>query len=227
MDRTLRKMSSVLGVVVVAGSLAVGAHAATPLPRPATKPLSGPVVTGFTAPEPDWLPGHRGIDLGGWPGDVVVAAAAGTVTFAGPLAGRGVVVVDHGTVRTTYEPVDPHVTVGQTVVNGTRLGTLVAGHAGCPTEACLHLGLKEGERYLDPRSLFGGHQIRLVPAAGAIEPSTAAAGGVPATAAGGIGLRSGAPSRSDADATPRRSPGVPRAASPDSGDLPTTSWFGR
>jgi murein DD-endopeptidase MepM/ murein hydrolase activator NlpD len=56
-------------------------------------------------------PGHRGVDLAAVAGAPVLAAGAGTVVFAGTVAGRGVVSVDHsGGLRTTYEPVLPTVT---------------------------------------------------------------------------------------------------------------------
>ena len=59
------------------------------------------VVHGFDPPSTPWGSGHRGVDLLGNPGQQVRAALAGQVTFAGTLAGRGVVVVSHGTTRTT------------------------------------------------------------------------------------------------------------------------------
>src|SRR3954451_12807165 len=79
-------------------------------------PLDGPpaVVRRFEPPPRPWLPGHRGVDLGGRPAEVVHAAGSGTVAFAGTVAGRGVVSVDHaGGLRTTYEPVHPLVAAGQ------------------------------------------------------------------------------------------------------------------
>ena len=54
------------------------------------------VVAGFDPPETRWGAGHRGVDLLGHVGQPVHASLGGTVTFATPLAGRGVVVVDHG-----------------------------------------------------------------------------------------------------------------------------------
>jgi murein DD-endopeptidase MepM/ murein hydrolase activator NlpD len=94
----------------------------------------------------------------------VLAAAAGTVAFAGPVAGRGVVVVDHGAVRTTYEPVAAQVQVGQGVAAGTPLGVL-AGGSHC-ARSCLHWGLRSGDQYLNPLLLLGaGGHVRLVPAA--------------------------------------------------------------
>ncbi|GAB3459323.1 hypothetical protein GCM10027519_18930 [Kineococcus endophyticus] len=96
--------------------------------------------------------GHRGVDLAAAPGATVVAVAAGEVSFAGAVAGRGVVVVAHPDgLRTTYEPVDAVVRPGQAVTAGTPLGTLAALPLHCPA-ACLHLGLRRGETYLDPLS---------------------------------------------------------------------------
>ena len=62
----------------------------------------------FDAPTPNWNRGHRGVDLAGSPGQPVYAAAAGTVVFAGELAGRPLVSIAHpGGLRTSYEPVRP------------------------------------------------------------------------------------------------------------------------
>ncbi len=44
-----------------------------------------------------YAPGHRGVDLVGEAGAAVLAAGAGRVAYAGPLAGRGVVVVVQAT----------------------------------------------------------------------------------------------------------------------------------
>jgi murein DD-endopeptidase MepM/ murein hydrolase activator NlpD len=93
----------------------------------------------------------------------VLAAGAGQVSYAGLLAGRGVVVVQHGELRTTYEPVTAEVGVGQQVAADEPLGRLDAGHAGCPVVACLHWGLRRGEQYLDPLSLVGAGPVRLLP----------------------------------------------------------------
>src|ERR687885_774444 len=92
------------------------------------------------------------------------AAGEGVVVFAGMVAGRPVVSVDHaGGLRTTYEPVDTVVGAGQPVARGAVLGTLAGGHAGCPVAACLHWGLRRGEVYLDPLSLLGAPEVRLLP----------------------------------------------------------------
>jgi murein DD-endopeptidase MepM/ murein hydrolase activator NlpD len=93
----------------------------------------------------------------------VRAALAGRVTFAGTLAGRGVVVVDHGATRTTYEPVAPAVAVGSHVDAGGVLGTLETGTSHCLPRTCLHWGLLRGAEYLDPLSLLGEAPVRLLP----------------------------------------------------------------
>jgi murein DD-endopeptidase MepM/ murein hydrolase activator NlpD len=86
------------------------------------------------------------------------------VAFAGMVAGRPVVSVDHGDgLRTTYEPVDPTVGAGTSVDRGSVLGALVPGHTGCPVAACLHWGLRRGETYLDPLELLRPPRIRLLP----------------------------------------------------------------
>ena len=120
------------------------------------------VVQAFDLPESPWGAGHRGVDLLGRPGQEVHTALAGTVAFAGTLAGRGVVVVDHGGRRTTYEPVDPVVTPGTAVSTGQVIGHLQTGLSHCSPRACLHWGLLRGEEYLDPLALLGRAPVRLL-----------------------------------------------------------------
>ena len=121
------------------------------------------VVEGFAPPVERWGAGHRGVDLAGRAGQRVRAAQAGTVNFAGSLAGRGVVVVDHGATRTTYEPVRAAVNVGDRVSPGTVLGTLETFGSHCWPASCLHWGLREGDEYLDPLTLVGRGPVRLLP----------------------------------------------------------------
>ncbi len=96
---------------------------------------------------------------------MVLAAREGVVVFAGPVAGRGVVSVDHPDgLRTTYEPVTPAVAVGDPVAAGDPLGVLGPGHAGCAAAACLHWGVRRGKiEYLDPLVLLRPARLRLMP----------------------------------------------------------------
>jgi murein DD-endopeptidase MepM/ murein hydrolase activator NlpD len=133
-------------------------------PRPA-------VLRMFDAPSPNWHRGHRGVDLAGVAGQPVYAAAAGTVVFAGELAGRTLVSIAHpGGLRTSYEPVQPSVRVGQLVDAGTVIGELAAGHDGCAAAACLHWGAMWGAAsradYVDPLGLLASTPIRLKPLGG-------------------------------------------------------------
>jgi murein DD-endopeptidase MepM/ murein hydrolase activator NlpD len=121
------------------------------------------VVAGFDPPESRWGAGHRGVDLLGSPGQPVRSALPGRVTYAGLLAGRGVVVVDHGTTRTTYEPVHATVPIGTTVTSGQRIGRLELTGSHCLPRACLHWGWIRGETYLDPLRLVGAGPVRLLP----------------------------------------------------------------
>lgn len=121
------------------------------------------VVAAFDPPADPWGSGHRGVDLAGRVGQPVRAALAGTVTWAGPIAGKDVVVVSHGDTRTTYEPVAASVSLGDQVAAGDRIGTLEVPFSHCFPAACLHWGLLRGETYLDPLSLVGGGPVRLLP----------------------------------------------------------------
>jgi murein DD-endopeptidase MepM/ murein hydrolase activator NlpD len=126
-------------------------------PRPA-------VVRAFDKPEQNWLPGHRGVDLAGVPGQPVLAAGDGYVAFAGTVAGKPVVSIDHaGGLRTTYEPVEATTTLGRRVARGSPIGTLAPGHPGCLLPACLHWGVRRAREYLDPLGLLHLAPIRLKP----------------------------------------------------------------
>ncbi|WP_324273887.1 M23 family metallopeptidase [Blastococcus brunescens] len=177
----MRPRAVVLAVLCAGLALLPAAAAAGP-----ARPTSAPAAPAApAAPESLWEPplrgdlavtrpfdqlphpyaaGHRGADLTGRPGQPVLAAGAGVVVFAGLVAGRPVVSIDHsGGLRTTYEPVDPLVGAGQQVARGSPIGALGTGHAGCPGEACLHWGLRRGETYLDPLLLLRPPRVRLLP----------------------------------------------------------------
>ena len=122
------------------------------------------VVEHFDPPLVSWGAGHRGVDLAGHAGQRVRASLAGRVSFTGRVAGRPVVVVDHGATRTTYQPVLASVRRGQRVDAGDVVGRLVATGSHCPARACLHWGLRRGETYLDPLTLVDAPRpVRLWP----------------------------------------------------------------
>jgi len=130
-----------------------------PLPPPAL------LLTPFAPPANRYGAGHRGVDLAAPAGSPVLAAGAGVVVFAEPLAGRGVVSIEHdGGLRTTYEPVTAAVAAGITVAAGQPIGVLEPGHPGCAPAVCLHWGARLPDRvYVDPMSLLRPWRVRLLP----------------------------------------------------------------
>lgn len=135
-------------------------------------PIPGATVArGFDLPDENWQQGHRGVDLGvpAGAGATVRAVASGRVSVARVIVSRGVVTIDHGELRTTYEPVRPLVTEGDWVETGQPIGVLEGQHLGCQARACLHLGLRRGEDYLDPLAYLSpdaalGGPVRLLDA---------------------------------------------------------------
>jgi murein DD-endopeptidase MepM/ murein hydrolase activator NlpD len=87
------------------------------------------------------------------------------VTFAGPVAGRGLVVVLHADgVRTEYEPVRVLVSRGAPVRAGVVLGRVAGTHGSCAPGRCLHWGARRGADYLDPLLLLRAlGTVRLLP----------------------------------------------------------------
>lgn len=123
------------------------------------------VVRPFEPADDPYGAGHRGVDLTARQGQPVYAAGSGVVIFAGNLAGRGVVSIDHDALRTTYEPLNPVVTAGEQVHAGQLIGAVTTGHVGCDG-ACLHWGVRRGSdppEYLDPLALVEYSRIRLKP----------------------------------------------------------------
>jgi murein DD-endopeptidase MepM/ murein hydrolase activator NlpD len=161
-----RRIFAILLAAVLLLSLRGQAPAAgDTVPSTGQWPLTGAVrvVAGYDPPAQRWNAGHRGVDLATHRGAAVLAAAGGRVSFASRLAGRGVVVVDHGSVRTTYEPVDALAAVGDEVEAGAVIGRI--GRGGHCSSSCLHWGLKRGDTYLNPLLLVGGESVlRLLPA---------------------------------------------------------------
>ena len=110
------------------------------------------VLTPFRAPDTRYGPGHRGVDLAAAAGSTVLAAGPGRVVFAGTLAGRGVLSIEHeGGMRTTYEPVAATVRAGRAVTAGEVIGTLQPGHRGCAPATLSALGCPPARPAL-PRS---------------------------------------------------------------------------
>lgn len=161
----------VLGASVTSGApfaIAVAeARAAGPRCTPATAgpgrllaPVDAPVALPFSLPAGPYGAGNRGLEYATEAGQAVRAVAAGTVRFAGLIAGERYVSVEHeGALVSSYSylaAIDPAVVVGATVTRGQHLGA---------TSTRLQLGLRRAGTYLDPAPLIGAGRLRprLVP----------------------------------------------------------------
>jgi murein DD-endopeptidase MepM/ murein hydrolase activator NlpD len=123
------------------------------------------IVRVFEPPTTPYSAGHRGVDLRVRAGDVVWAAADGRVRFAGTVAARVVVVIEHADgISTEYEPLEVDVHTGMRVRAGQILGRVHGRHGDCAVDTCLHWGARRGSDYLDPMSLLTPlGPVRLLP----------------------------------------------------------------
>ncbi|ATA29105.1 putative membrane protein [Mycobacterium lepraemurium] len=140
-------------------------------------PLHPPpvVVRAFDAPAQDWHPGHRGVDLAGTAGQPVYAAGAGTVVFAGLLAGRpgG---IGGASWRAAHQlRAGPGGGAGRPAGDGADGAGRAAARAprlpglsrwrGLPALGAMW-GPASGARYVDPLGLVASTPIRLKPLGG-------------------------------------------------------------
>jgi murein DD-endopeptidase MepM/ murein hydrolase activator NlpD len=175
-------ISVLLCCAFTAGSIALAAAPSEPPGRSSAEPPVMPVPESdfdwplapppavtrpFQAPEHQFGPGHRGVDLVGGVGQPVLAAGDGLVVYAGWMVDRDLVSIEHvDGLRTTYEPVSPLVAVGDQVTRGQPIGHLEAGHPQCiaePPSSCLHWGARRRLDYIDPLRLLGFGHVRLLP----------------------------------------------------------------
>ncbi|WP_430645414.1 murein hydrolase activator EnvC family protein [Agromyces sp. GXS1127] len=163
-DRVVTAVAAgLLTALLIALGPAASASPAVPVPADAVPverwawPVGPPVVVmaPFRAPPTPYAAGHRGLDLTATAGDVVVSPADGVVSFAGPVAGRGVLSIDHGDgVVSSIEPVAADVATGDSVRAGERVATVGAG--GHCDAACVHFGVRVHGEYVSPLLMFGG-----------------------------------------------------------------------
>lgn len=164
------------GGVSSASTVASAASGSTPvessyvLPLPVAPPASGfsrgelvergLLLRDFVDPGPAWGAGHRGVDLSAAAGTTVLAPGAGTVTFAGTVVDRPLLVITHPDgLRSTLEPVTTELVPGSRVEAGAAIGTLAAeASTHCAPRHCLHWGVRQGEEYLDPLLVLGAVQ---------------------------------------------------------------------
>ena len=117
-------------------------------------PSNASVVDPFRAPECERCAGNRGVEFAVPMGSDVVAGLSGTVSFVGVVAGRNYVVLRataNPAVRVTYGGLAllaaPQLRQGSVVALGERIGV---------AHDSLHVGLRIGDRYVDPQQVASG-----------------------------------------------------------------------
>jgi murein DD-endopeptidase MepM/ murein hydrolase activator NlpD len=111
------------------------------------EPVSAPVADHFRLPNGEYGPGNRGWEYRTVAGQPVHAVGDGVVAFAGRVAGRGVVSIEHeGMIRSAVTGLsEVFVEAGETVEAGIVVGLANPG---------LHVGFRRDNTYLDPATLF-------------------------------------------------------------------------
>jgi septal ring factor EnvC (AmiA/AmiB activator) len=119
-------------------------------------PCEGEVISSFgveTHPKFGTIIKNNGIDIKATAGARVRTVAAGSVSFAGPLAGLGnCVIVDHGSgYYSLYGRLESlAVATGYEVAEGDPVGFI--GETSAPEGAVLHFEIRQGRRALDPQA---------------------------------------------------------------------------
>ncbi len=110
-------------------------------------PVQREVIDRFRPPPSPWGAGNRGWEFATVDGDPVVAVGAGEVFFAGSVAGRGVVTIDHGggLVSSVTGLSEVNVRPGRPVRAGELMGLARPG---------VHLGFRLHGVYVDPGLFF-------------------------------------------------------------------------
>jgi murein DD-endopeptidase MepM/ murein hydrolase activator NlpD len=151
-------LRAVLLRVVLAAVLSVPASGAASARACWMPPVRAEISDPFREPACRWCPGNRGLEYATPSGTAVRAVAAGHVTFSGRVAGTDYVVVRHADGRrVTYGNLSARlVSEGDVVVARALVGR---------TAGRFHLGVREGDRYVDPAPLIGrlGGVVRVIP----------------------------------------------------------------
>ena len=152
-DATVKATKAFVAVaVILSGAPSAAASSDLPLLSP---PVDAQITQRFEEPRHNWGPGHRGIDYGVVAGTQLHAAAFGTVSFAGSVAGILAVTIDHrrGLESTYSQLAEVSVQAGDVVGAGTWIGVSGTSHSGLGSG--LHLGVKLYGDYVDPEAHLG------------------------------------------------------------------------
>lgn len=159
MDALSPRLRRIVSVVPLVWNMSMLTPTSTALAAPCWQPpVVGEVIDPFREPPCTWCAGNRGIEFRVGRDVEVRAAASGTVSFAGAVAGVDYVVVDIvGGWKLTYgRMTSSEVRVGRTVIAGQVLGR---------ASRTFYFGLRIDGVYTDPAPFLGTVQgrHRLVP----------------------------------------------------------------
>jgi murein DD-endopeptidase MepM/ murein hydrolase activator NlpD len=161
-------MAGIAHVLHAAAALTIAVSAAVPPASAAasgwTWPVRGEVLADYRNGGDPYAGGHhRGIDIASAVGEPVIAAAGGTVRFAGVAGSSGLTVslrTSDGLFDTSYlHLADVDVREGERVASGERIGAVGTSGKRSSVAPHLHFGVREaGSRhsYRDPRGLLPG-----------------------------------------------------------------------
>ena len=144
-------VAAALASAVLAPPAAAGHWGDSQVFRP---PVDRPVADPFRPPDDPYGSGNRGVEYDTEPGDAVRAAARGTVTFAGAVAGTLHVTIDHGGgLLSTYSYVQRiSVRTSAEVPPGQVIA--IAGER-------LHFSVRVNGSYVDPFGFIGVRRVRV------------------------------------------------------------------
>jgi murein DD-endopeptidase MepM/ murein hydrolase activator NlpD len=121
-------------------------------------PVAGFVHRLPEIPYPNWNSGHRGIDITMPYGPNVYSPVSGIVTWVGTINNQSGITVqahDEDGLKHSLFPISTFLLEGDAVIKGQLLGEVtddISEH--CGFIRCIHWGVRDGDRYLDPRWLL-------------------------------------------------------------------------
>ncbi len=135
-----------------------------PIQDPWVPPIQPMIIERYFEPPPTpYSAGNRGVDIKTQPQTPIKAPQDGVVHFSGKVANIGTVSINHNNLKTTFTPIDPIVKTGQAVKRNQIIGYVSNTGSHCKPHTCLHWGLIEQKKYLNPLQLLNNAKARLLP----------------------------------------------------------------
>lgn len=131
--------------------------------EPWVPPVQPMIIERFFEPPPTaYSAGNRGVDIETYPGAPIRSPQDGIVFFSGKLGNVGIVSINHNNLKSTFQPLEPIIKSGQFVSRNQIIGYVSDAGSHCIPRTCLHWGLIEEKRYLNPLSVLTP-KTRLLP----------------------------------------------------------------